>query len=88
MFIWRRASPSKRAGFNPAFTWLVRLAESPGLTTFIFPRNPKSDICIQVFILHPTHKQTELVKGKVILKNAGQDKLARLTCRVYGALTC
>ena len=50
---WCRASASKRAGFNIAFTWekpallpgLARLAESPGLTTFIFP-----------------HKQTELVK--------------------------
>ena len=30
---------------------LARLAESPGLTTFIFPRNPESDICVQVFIL-------------------------------------
>ena len=62
-----RASPStKRAGFHVAFTWekpatlpgLARLAGSPGLTTFIFPRNPESDICI----LYPTHKQTELVK--------------------------
>ena len=52
------------------FTWekpallpgLARLAESPGLTTFIFQRNPESDICVQVFILYPTHKQTELVK--------------------------
>ena len=43
-----RASPSERAGFHPAFTWgkpallpwLACLAESPGLTTFIFPRNP------------------------------------------------
>ena len=55
VFIWRRrvshfgrASPSKRAGFHLAFTWekpallpgLARLAESPGLTTSIFPRNP------------------------------------------------
>ena len=54
VFICRRASPfgraihSKRARFHLAFTWekpallpgLVRLAESPGLTTFIFPRNP------------------------------------------------
>ena len=61
-----RTSPTKRAGFHLAFTWeklaplpgLARLAESPGLTTFIFPRNPESDICI----LYPTHKQTELVK--------------------------
>ena len=60
----------KRVGFHLAFTWeklallpgLARLAESPGLTTFIFPRNPESDICVQVFILQPTHKQTELVK--------------------------
>ena len=42
------------------------LAESPGLTTFIFLRNPESDICVQVFILYPTHKQTELVKQKFI----------------------
>ena len=64
------ASPTKRAGFHPAFTWekpalllgLARLAESPWLTTFIFRRNPESDICVQVFILYPTHKQTELVK--------------------------
>ena len=41
------------------FTWekpaplpgLARLAESPGLTTFIFRRNRESDICVQVFIL-------------------------------------
>ena len=58
------------AGFHRAFTWgkpillpgLARLAESPGLTTFIFQRNPESDICVQVFILYPTHKETELVK--------------------------
>ena len=30
------------------------------------PRNPESDICVQVFILYPTHKQTKLVKWKVI----------------------
>ena len=41
--------------------WLC-LAESSGLTTFIFPRNPESDTCVQVFILYPTHKQTKLVK--------------------------
>ena len=47
MFTWRRASslssPTKRAEFYHAFTWekpdllpgLARLAESPGLTTFI-----------------------------------------------------
>ena len=54
-----RASPTKRAGFHLAFTWekaafllgLARLAESPGLATFIFPRNPESDICVQVFTL-------------------------------------
>ena len=65
-----RASPTKRAGFHLAFTWekpallpgLARLAESPGLTTFIFPRNLESDIRVQGFILYPTHKQTELVK--------------------------
>ena len=37
----------------------------PGITranTFISPRNPESDICIQVFVLYPTHRQTELVK--------------------------
>ena len=65
VFIWRRASPlgraspSKRAGFHLAFTWekpallpgLACLAESPRLTTFIFPRNLESDICVQVFIL-------------------------------------
>ena len=72
VFTWRRASPlgraspTKRTGFHLAFTWekpallpgLARLAESPGLTTFVSPRNPESDICI----LYPTHKQTELVK--------------------------
>ena len=50
-----RGSPGKRAGFHLAFTWekpallpgLARLAESPGLTTFIFPRNPESDICLK-----------------------------------------
>ena len=72
-----RANPTKRAGFHLAFTWekpallpekpallpgLARLAESPGLTTFIVPRNPESDICVQVFILYHTHKQTELVR--------------------------
>ena len=47
-----RASPTKKAEFPPAFTWekpvllpgLARLAESPGLTTFFFRRNPESDI--------------------------------------------
>ena len=53
VFIWRtvspfgRASHTKRAGFHLAFTWekpallpgLARLAESPELTKFIFPRN-------------------------------------------------
>ena len=61
--MWRRAnplgraSPGKMAGFHLAFTWekparvggLARLAESPGLTTFIFPRNPESDICGYVY---------------------------------------
>ena len=28
-----------------------KLALLPGLTTFIFRRNPESDICVQVFIL-------------------------------------
>ena len=56
-----RASPTKSAGFHLAFTW-EKPALLPGLTTFIFPRNPESDICVQVFILYPTHKQTELVK--------------------------
>ena len=56
MFTWRtgcllgRASPSKRAGFHLAFTWenpvlllpeLARFVETPGLTTFIFPRKPE-----------------------------------------------
>ena len=58
------------SGFHLAFTWkkpallpgLAHLAESPGLTTFTYLRNPESDICVQVFILYPTHKQTELVK--------------------------
>ena len=54
VFTWRRASPlsraspTKRAGFHLVFTWeklallpgLSHLAESPGLTTFISPRNP------------------------------------------------
>ena len=65
VFIWRRASPpgkaspTKTAGFHLAFTWekparvggLARSAESPRLTTFIFPRNPESDICVHVFML-------------------------------------
>ena len=46
-------------GFHLAFTWekpallpgLARLTESPGLITLIFPQNPESDICVQVFIL-------------------------------------
>ena len=62
-----RASPTKRAGFHLAFTWeklallpgLARLAKSPGLTTFNFPRNILYPF---IFILYPTHKQTELVK--------------------------
>ena len=91
VFTWRRASPTKRAGFHLAFTWeklallpgLARLAESLGLTTFIFPRNLESDICVQVFILYATHKQTAC-EMKSYLKNTGQDNL----CRVYGALTC
>ena len=41
---------------------LSRVTRVNYLTTFIFPRNPESDICVQVFILYPTHKQTELVK--------------------------
>ena len=49
------------------FTW-EKPALLPELTTFIFPRNPESDICVHVFILYPTHKQTELVKWKVIKK--------------------
>ena len=51
-----RASPSKKVGFHLAFTWekpallpgLVRLAESLGLTIFIFPRNSESNICVQL----------------------------------------
>ena len=81
VFTWRRAIPLGRASTTRGldFTsrlhgkklalqpWLARLAESPRLTSFIFPRNPESDICVQVFILYPTHyKQTELVKWKVI----------------------
>ena len=57
--VYLEGSPTKRAGFHVAFTWekpallpeLARLAESPRLTTFIFPRNPESVICVQVFIL-------------------------------------
>ena len=63
MFTWRRASllgrgsPSKRAGFHLAFTWekpallpgMARLVKSPGLTTFIFPRNLES---VLFYILH------------------------------------
>ena len=58
-----KVEPSKRDGivkllFQLAFTWekpallpgLTPLAESPGLTTYISPRNPESDICVQVFI--------------------------------------
>ena len=37
--------------FDLLLPGLARLAESPGLTTFIFRRNPESDICAQVFIL-------------------------------------
>ena len=56
----------QRAGFHLALTWekpallpgLAILAELPGLTTFISPRNLESDICI----LYPTHRQTKLVK--------------------------
>ena len=76
VFTWRRtsslgraslgrASPTKRAGFHLAFPW-EKPALLPGLTTFIVPQNPESDICVQVFILYHTHKQTELVKWKVI----------------------
>ena len=61
VFTRRRASPSKRAGFHLAFTW-EKPALLPGLSTFNSPRNPQSDICI----LYPTHKQTELVKRKII----------------------
>ena len=89
VFIWRRASPlgrtspSKRDGFHPTFTWekpallpgLACLAESPGLT------NPESDICVQVSILQRTHKQTELVKWKVI-----QKMLAKTNFVVYTEL--
>ena len=55
-----RASPTMQEGWisprvymgKPALLpGLARLAESLGLTTFIFPRNPESDICVQVFIL-------------------------------------
>ena len=81
---WRRASPltratcspTKRARFHLAFTWrkpallpgLARLAESPGLTTFIFPQNPEPDICIQVFILYPTHNKQSLWNEKLSKK--------------------
>ena len=68
VFIWRRASPpgkaspTKTAGFHLAFTW-EKPALLPRLTSYIyFPTKPGFDICVQVFILYPTHKQTELVK--------------------------
>ena len=48
VFAWRRASPLGR--FHLPFTW-EKPALLPGLTTFIFRRNPESDICVQVFIL-------------------------------------
>ena len=70
-----KASPPTRAG---SLSRVIR-----ALTTFIFPRNPESDTCVQVFILYPTHKQTAC-EMKSYLKNTGQDNL----CRVYGALTC
>ena len=41
---------------------LAGLIETPELTTFIYPRNTESDICI----LYPTPKQTEPVKCKVL----------------------
>ena len=47
-----KASPRTRAGS------LSQVARAT--TTFIFPRNPESDICLQVFILYPTHTQIEL----------------------------
>ena len=40
---------------------LARLTESPGLTTFFPPRNPESDICVQVF------KGTSTLKSTVLL---------------------
>ena len=55
-----RASPSKKVGFHLAFTWekpalllgLSHLSESPGLTTFIFPRNSESDTLFSFYNLH------------------------------------
>ena len=47
VFTWRRA------GFHLAFTW-EKSALLPGLTIFISPRNPESDICI----IYRTHKQS------------------------------
>ena len=73
-------------GLHLAFTWekpdrlggLARLAESPWLTTFIFPQNPIFAYKFSFYNVH-INKLAELVKRK-----AGQDKL----CRVQGALTC
>ena len=80
------ASPTKRTGFHLAFTWvkpalqpgLARLAESPGLTTYIFPRTPESDCCVQVFILYPTHKQIACE-----MKSADQDNFCRVQWRSH-----
>ena len=83
----RRASPTKRAGFHLAFTWekpglllprLARLAESPGLTTFIFPRNQESVFAYKFssYNLH-INRACEM---NIYLKNPGQNNL----CRVYG----
>ena len=56
-----KASPPTRAG---SLSRVIR-----ALTTFIFPRNPESDTCVQVFILYPTHKQTACeMKTKMLVK--------------------
>ena len=39
-----KASPPARAG-------LLSRVTQDNVTTFIFPQNPESDICVQVFIL-------------------------------------
>ena len=52
-----------RAAFQIAFTCMKKLALLPGLARLAESLHiPESDICVQVFILYPTHKQTELVK--------------------------
>ena len=72
-----KASPSKRAGFHLAFTWgkpspptrAGSLSRFTRANYIYFPTKPGIRyLRIQGFILYPTHKQTELVKWKVLKK--------------------